>query len=282
MVKNLMKLLPPVSLLFILKLFTIQSINSQNYKLVWNEEFNYSGKPDPDKWNHETGFIRNLEEQIYTKRRKNVRVKNGKLELIARKENFKNKRYNPEVKNYRINTETSDYTSGSINTKEKFEFKYGRVEVRAKLPSGDGVWPAIWMLGVNFEEVEYPYAGEIDIMEHVGKNPNEIHATVHFPWDNAQGIKSHGGSKIIANPSEEFHVYSVNWTEDKIQFLIDNSLYHEFNTHLLNGKNNPFRKPFYLILNLALGGNWPGPVDPEIFPQKFIIDYVRVYKEIED
>ena len=250
--------------------------------LIWNEEFNDQGKPDSEKWNFETGFIRNLEEQIYTKRRKNVRMKDGKLELIARKEKFKNKRFDPEVKNYRINTEYSAYTSASINTKDKFDFRYGRVEVRAKLPQGNGVWPAIWMLGANFEEIEYPYAGEIDIMEYVGKESNEIHATVHFPWDNAQGIKSDGGKRMINDPSEEFHVYSLNWTLEKIEFLIDNQIYHTFHIDEAGDKNNPFRKPFYLILNLALGGNWAGDVDPEIFPQKFIVDYVRVYKKIEE
>ncbi len=276
MKKLLQYLTTPLLLLFFI------NMNSQAYKLIWNEEFNHSGKPDPEKWNFETGFIRNLEEQIYTKRRKNIRVRNEKLEIIARKENYKNKRFNPKIKNYRINTEMAEYTSASINTRGKFEFKYGRVEVRAKLPSGNGVWPAIWMLGANFEEIEYPYAGEIDIMEHVGKKANEVHATVHFPWDNAAGIKSNGGSIIIDNPSEEFHVYSVNWTSEKIEFLIDNSLYHSFDIDQAGNEQNPFRKPFYLILNLALGGNWAGPADPNIFPQKFVIDYVRVYKEIEE
>jgi len=271
-----------ISAVYILTFLFFQMLHSQNYKLIWNEEFNYSGKPDPKKWNHETGFIRNLEEQIYTKRKKNSKVRNGKLEITARKEEFRNKKYNPEIQNYRYNTQTSDYTSASINTKDKFEFTYGRIEVRAKLPSGNGVWPAIWMLGANFEEIEYPYAGEIDIMEHVGKAPNEVHATIHFPWNNAQGIASNGGTKHLDNPSEEFHVYSVSWTSEKIEFLIDNSLYHSFKIDKAGDKKNPFRKPFYLTINLALGGNWAGPVDPEIFPQKFIVDYVRVYKQIEE
>ena len=255
---------------------------AQNYELVWSDEFRYSGKPDPDKWNYETGFIRNLEEQIYTRRSKNVRVKNGKLELVALKENYKNRRYNPEIQNYRYNTASADYTSGSITTKDKFEFQYGRVEVRAKLPEGQGVWPAIWTLGANFEEIEYPYAGEIDIMEHVGVEPDSIHATVHFPWENRIGIKSNGGSIKIDDVSENFHVYSVSWDRDKIEFLVDNSVYHTFKINDAGKEHNPFRKPFYLILNLALGGNWAGEVDPEIFPQKFLIDYVRVYKKIEE
>ncbi|MCB7480444.1 glycoside hydrolase family 16 protein [Christiangramia sediminis] len=269
-------------LTFILIFFSIQFSNSQSYKLIWNDDFNNDGKPDSEKWNFETGFIRNLEEQIYTNRKKNVRINDGKLELIARKENFRNKKFDPSIQNYRFNTEYSAYTSGSIHTKDKFEFRYGRVEVRAKLPKGNGVWPAIWMLGANFYEIEYPNAGEIDIMEYVGKETGKIHATVHFPWDDAQGIKSDGGSELISDPSEKFHVYSMNWTSEKIEFLIDNSLFHTFNIDEAGDKNNPFRKPFYLILNLALGGNWAGEVDPEIFPQKFIVDYVRVYKEIEE
>lgn len=257
-------------------------MRSQGYKLVWADNFDFQGKPDPEKWNYETGFIRNLEEQIYTKRKKNSSIKNGKLEIIALKEDFKNKNFDPEIQNYRYNTPSSEYTSASLNTKDKFEFKYGRVEVRAKLPSGAGLWPAIWMLGANFDEIEYPKAGEIDIMEHVGIAPNEVHATVHFPWDNPGGIRSNSGTTKVDSPSEEFHIYSVNWTSEKIEFLLDNSVYHSFQIDKAGKENNPFHKPFYIIINLALGGNWPGPIDPDIFPQKFIIDYVRVYKQIEE
>ncbi|WP_242670077.1 glycoside hydrolase family 16 protein [Gramella sp. KN1008] len=258
------------------------TMNSQSYKLVWADNFEYNGKPDPEKWNYETGFIRNLEEQIYTSRKKNVRIRNGKLEIIARKEKYRNSRFDPTVRNYRINTAYAEYTSGSINTKDKFEFRYGRVEVRAKLPQGEGIWPAIWMLGANFDQIEYPLAGEIDIMEYVGKTPNEIHSTVHFPGNKRKEIKSNGGTKTLNSPYENFHIYSLNWTPEKIDFLIDNSVFHSFKIDEAGEKNNPFRKPFYLILNLALGGNWAGDVDPEVFPQKFVIDYVRVYKKIEE
>ena len=254
-------------------------VHSQSYELIWADEFDIPGEPDPEKWNYETGFIRNLEEQIYTKRKKNVRIRKGKLEIIARKEVFKNKRYNPEVKNYRINTLSAQYTSASINTKDKFEFRYGRVDVKAKLPSGKGVWPAIWMLGANFDEIEYPKAGEIDIMEYVGKAPGNIHSTLHFPWDNDKGIRSDGNSSTIDSPSERYHIYSIEWTPERIEFLVDDSVHHGFNIDEAGEEDNPFRKPFYLIINLALGGNWAGEVDPTIFPQKFLIDYVRVYKK---
>lgn len=252
-------------------------MNSQDHKLVWADNFDISGKPDPEKWNYEIGFIRNLEEQVYTSRKRNLRIRNGKLEIIARKETFKNKYFDPSVKNYRFNTPSAEYTSGSIHTKDRFEFKYGRVEVRAKLPSGNGVWPAIWMLGANFDDVEYPKAGEIDIMEYVGKNTGEVHSTVHFAGDNNL-IKSDGGMVNLKDPSENYHIYSLNWTPEKIEFLIDNSVNHTFIIEEAGGKNNPFRKPFYLILNLALGGNWAGEIDPGNLPQKFLIDYVRVYQ----
>lgn len=254
-------------------------MNSQGYKLVWADNFNISGNPDPENWNYETGFVRNLEEQIYTKRKKNIRVKKGNLEIIALREKFRNRNYDPNIKNYRINTPNSDYTSASINTKDKFEFRYGRVEIRAKVPKGQGLWPAIWMLGANFDEIDYPKAGEIDIMEHVGKEPENIHATVHYSANT--GIQSDGGTQIIPDLSEDYHVYSVSWSPEKIEFLVDNSVFHSFNIEEAGKENNPFRKPFYLIINLALGGNWAGKLDPEIFPQKFLIDYVRVYKKVE-
>ena len=268
-------------ILLLFFLTSLQSTVSQNYQLVWSDEFNTPGKPDPEKWSYETGFIRNLEEQIYTKRKKNVRIKNGKLELVARKEDFKNEYFDPEIQNYRFNTASANYTSGSIHTRGKFEFKYGRIDVRAKLPKGNGIWPAIWMLGANFEEIEYPLAGEIDIMEHVGKEPGKIHGTLHFPWPNKQGIKSNGGTITVENPSENYHIYSLIWDKDKIEFLVNNESYHSFKIEKAREDRNPFRKPFYIILNLALGGNWAGEIDPEIFPQKFLIDYVRVYKRLE-
>ena len=126
-------------------------MNAQGYSLLWHDEFTNSGKPDPEKWSYETGFVRNLEEQIYTTRKKNARIRNGKLEIIALKETYKNRNYNPKGKNYKINTPEAYYTSASIHTSKKFEFQYGRVEVRAKLPKGKGIWAAIWMLGANFE-----------------------------------------------------------------------------------------------------------------------------------
>ncbi|WP_257710584.1 glycoside hydrolase family 16 protein [Gramella sp. MT6] len=269
-----------LTLLFI-STFSLQA-QSQNYKLIWKDDFNYSGKPDPEKWNYETGFVRNLEKQIYTKRKKNVRIQNGNLELITLNEDYKNKSYDAYIRNYRFNTPYAEFTSGSINTKGKFEFKYGRIDVCAKLPLGKGLWPAIWMLGSNFNEVAYPEAGEIDIMEYVGIEPNEIHGTVHFPENYSRKLRSDGGIKKLKDLSEKFHVYSVDWSKDKIDLLVDNEVYHSFEVEEAGSENNPFRKPFYLILNLALGGKWAGKVDEEVLPQKFLIDYVRVYQRMEE
>ncbi len=251
---------------------------SQNYELIWQDEFEYHGKPNTEKWNFEKGFIRNLEKQYYTTRRKNIRVKDGKLIITARKEKYRNRNYKADSPNWKYYTHFADFTSASINTKGKFEVRYGRIDVRAKLPEGDGVWPAIWMLGADFDEVGWPNTGEIDIMEHVGKVPDEIHGTVHFPSNNINGYDSQAAVKKIKNAAADFHIYSIDWNEEKIDFLIDNEVYHSFQISEAGAENNPFRKPFYLIINLALGGNWAGEIDPEIFPQQFVIDYVRVFR----
>ncbi|MFV8225666.1 glycoside hydrolase family 16 protein [Christiangramia aquimixticola] len=254
------------------------SMISQNYELLWHDEFNTEGKPNPEFWNYETGFIRNLEKQIYTKRKRNVRVKDGKLEITARRETYYNKKFNSVIKNYRYNTQFANYTSGSIHTRGKIEITYGRIDISAKLPEGKGLWPAIWMLGANFKEVAYPNAGEIDIMEHVGKDSLIIHGTVHYPWDNNTGYKSSTASTSLENPSKQYHLYSAVWTPEKIDFLVDGKVYHSFKISEAKPENNPFHKPFYLIINLAVGGNWPGEIEKDIFPQKLFIDYVRVYK----
>ena len=215
---------------------------------VWNYELG-NGCPDLCGWG-------NNERQMYTK--DNVAIKDGNLVLTAA---FDGK----------------NYTSGKINTKNKIEFKYGTVEVRAKLPTGQGVWPAIWMLGTNISEVGWPKAGEIDIMEYVGKNPHEIHTTLHT----SDSYGESKNTKITTIPSieEGFHVYKADWTKDFIKFYIDEVLVYTFSPELKNEDTWPFDQPFYLLLNLAVGGNFGGPeVDDSIFPQEFLIDYVKIYK----
>ena len=260
--------------------FLPMAINAQEYELIWNDEFDYRGKPDKEKWTHETGFIRNLEEQYYTKRKKNAIVKDNVLKIIARKEEYRNRKFDPDIQNYRYNTKKAYYTSASLHTHKKFDLNFGKIEVRAKLPQGKGVWPAIWMLGSNFHDIEWPYSGEIDILEFVGKDPYTIHATVHYPKGKSANIKSEGGQlELETSPTKAFHIYGMNWDSEKIEFSFDNHVYYTFKIDEADTENNPFKKPFFLILNFALGGKWAGEIDDSIFPQEYVIDYVRIYKK---
>ena len=252
---------------------------SANRKLVWSDEFNYTGLPDQKKWNYEVGFIRNNEEQYYTKARKeNVRVENGSLIIEGRKEKYRNAKYNPFSDKWQVKDEFAKYTSGSINTRGKASWKYGYIEIRAKIPTGQGSWPAIWMMGI---EKWWPACGEIDIMENIGKEPDIIHATVHWKSLATGKHKMSGGWVKAPKVYEGFHVYSVDWNKDRIIFYIDGKKYFSYTiTDDAGGagENNAFRKPFYLLLNLALGGNWPGKLNPQILPLKYYIDYVRIYQ----
>jgi beta-glucanase (GH16 family) len=240
---------------------------SGNWDLVWSDEFNHDGLPDPTKWDNEVGFVRNHESQYYTRARKaNARVEHGVLIIECRKERFSVKSGKPV-----------EYTSASLFTKYAESFCYGRIEVRAKLPQGKGVWPAIWTLGNEMSKVGWPACGEIDIMEFVGKEPNSIYGTVHYAVDGKHQM-DHKGFQT-GRPVEGFHVYAIEWFPDRIDFFFDDTKYH---TVLLDkagyGADNPFRKPHKLIINFALGGIWGGDVDDTVLPQKFLIDYVRIYK----
>ena len=151
------------------------------------------------------------------------------------------------------------------------------MEVRAKLPTVGGTWPAIWMLGSDIEEVGWPACGEIDIMEYVGKTPHEIHTTLHTPASFGQSVNTN--VETIGDIEEGFHVYKTNWSKDAIKFYIDNQLMYTFSPKEKNKKNYPFNKPFFVILNMAIGGSFGGPdVDDSIFPQEFIIDYIKIYQ----
>ncbi len=239
----------------------------EGWKLVWADEFNYHGLPDKTKWDYEMGFIRNREHQFYTRARlENARVEHGNLVIECRKEHFTPENHAPV-----------EYTAASLITLKKADWQYGRIEVRAKLPHGKGVWPAIWTLGTNMTQVGWPRCGEIDIMEFVGKEPNGIHGTLHYAVHGKH--QSDEGRLEVNQPFDAFHVYAVEWTPERIDFYFDTQKYH---TVLLDkagkGESNSFRAPHYLILNFALGGEWGGPIDDIVLPQKFLIDYVRVYK----
>jgi beta-glucanase (GH16 family) len=242
-----------------------QNEGKDQRKLVWAEEFNYSGLPDPSKWQYEEGLIRNNEAQYYTKERlKNTRVENGVLTITAHKEEF----------------EGAHYTSASINTKGKYEFTRGRIEARAKLPEGRGTWPAIWTLGTNIDEVDWPACGEIDIMEFVGYEPDKVYANVHTKDYNHAIGKGRGGSLTVTKPFADFHVYAVEWYNDRMDFYFDDIKYYTCPRKGEGIGEWPFEAPQYLLINLAIGGAWGGTmgINDAIFPVEYQIDYVRVYK----
>ena len=235
--------------------------------LVWADDFD-GDVVNSGNWTFETGATGsgNNELQNYTNG-SNAKVQDGILTITAKKLND--------------NKAAGSYTSTRIISSGKKEFTYGRMEIRAKLPSGTGIWPAIWMLGSNIGNVGWPACGEIDIMEYVGYQPNTVHATVHTPA--GYGSNGSGSSKTLQTAEEEFHVYGLFWTEKEMVFYtdsIDNVTYRYVPSNKTDD-NWPFNKPQFFILNVAVGGNWGGAqgIDNSIFPQSMQIDYVRVYQE---
>jgi beta-glucanase (GH16 family) len=239
----------------------------QKKKLIWSDEFNYNGLPDHSKWSYDTGNSGwgNRELEYYTRDRlENARVENGRLIIEIRKELFG----------------SASYTSARLVTKNKGDWKYGRVDVRAKLPKGKGIWPAIWMLSTGNKYGHWPHSGEIDIMENVGYIPDTVYGSIHTgAFNHVIGTQKTKGY-LVKDLSEEYHVYSIDWDPKKIRFYIDNHLYQQFDNDNQGPEHWPFDQPFHLILNCAVGGNWGGKygVDDSIFPQKMEIDWVRIYQ----
>jgi glycerophosphoryl diester phosphodiesterase len=231
---------------------------SNEMKLIWSDEFNYIGVPDSTKWGYDIGSHGwgNNESQYYTSRPENVNVQNGILSIKVSKEEYKG----------------SHYTSARILTKDKFSFKYGKVEIRAKQPSGGGVWPALWLLGNNSKEVGWPACGEIDIMEYAGNRVDKVTAALHHPGHS--GGNPDGGFKMITNAETEFHIYTLEWTPENIRIFVDNQQFFDF----VNSRSVPFNSDFFLIFNCAMGGNYGGAIDPNFTSSNFDIDYVRVYQ----
>jgi beta-glucanase (GH16 family) len=272
-------LLVPLLLLLAACTQTVE-VRSLEWRLVWSDEFSGEGLPDPAKWDYEEGFVRNQEAQFYTRARpENARVEDGLLIIEGRRERRPNPAHDPGAEGWKAQREAAEYTSASLITLGRASWRYGRIEVRARLPRGHGVWPAIWMMGTNRSEVGWPACGEIDVMEFVGKHPDRIHGTVHYPVEG--GHRSNGGRLDTPAPYEDFHVYAVEWSAERIDLFFDGTLYHSFAIDEAGpGEDNPFRRPHYLLINLALGGSWGGPIDDGVLPARYAIDWVRVYERV--
>ncbi len=237
------------------------------WNLVWHDEFDGSAI-DPKNWTFETGTsvgMGNAELEDYTDRQENARLENGMLVIEARQEQF----------------EGASYTSARLNSQGLREFQYGRVEARIKLPSGQGLWPAFWMLGNDFGKTKaWPFCGEIDVMEYVGRTPDTIYQTVHGPgYSGNKGIGFHA----ILDPAtlqNDFHVYAVEWQPNEIRWSVDDKeTFKVTPDQLPAGSQWVFDHPFFIILNLAVGGGLPGyPNSTTVFPQQMLVDYVRVYQ----
>jgi beta-glucanase (GH16 family) len=271
-----MRILPLIISIFFIPFLQCQNEQNVNlntnqvheYKLIWSDEFDYTGLPSETKWNYDVGGHGwgNNELQYYTyKNLKNARVENGILIIESHKENIENK----------------NYSSARLITKGKGDWKYGKIEVRAKLPAGIGSWPAIWMLG-STTPLKWPDDGEIDIMEHVGFDPSVIHASVHTKKYH-HSIGTQKTNKVIVDDfNTSFHVYEVEWNKEFVSVGIDGKPYFKFDNEGSGYEAWPFDNPMHLLLNIAIGGNWGGQkgIDDTIFPIKMEIDYVRVYQNV--
>ena len=236
------------------------------YTLAWSDEFSGSSL-NLGIWNQETGNNGgwgNNELEYYTNSSKNYLVSNGNLVIEARKEDIG----------------SQHYSSGRMTTQGKKSFTFGRIDIRAKLPVAKGMWPALWMLGSNIGSVPWPGCGETDIMELIGTNPSRVYGTAH--WKRLDGAHDSKGSQFDlagANFSQQFHVFSLLWTTDQMKWLIDDQLYLTVVKADVGTSNYPFNLPSFMIFNVAVGGDWPGPPDAStIFPQRMIVDYVRVFQ----
>ncbi len=243
---------------------------AQQDSLVWSDEFNGSGAPDPAKWGYDLGAggWGNNEIQNYTNSTQNSRQEGGMLVINA-------------VKN------GSTWTSARLLTRYKFSFTYGTVIFRAKLPVGIGTWPALWMLGANLGTAGWPACGEVDVMEMVGKDPAVIHSSIHTP--SSYGATVNTKTKYVGTFNTEFHTYQVKWTPEKMEFSIDSVAFYTYNPSVKNSSTWPFDKACFLIMNIAMGGNWGSDpqyetnglkngIDPTLSTATMTVDYVRVYQ----
>lgn len=246
--------------------------DSKEYEMVWNDEFDYTGLPDPAKWTYDTegneaGWGNN-ESQWYTvENNENAWVENGKLRITALRKDFQNKKF----------------TSARLVSKP--DWKYGKIEVSARLPEATGTWPAIWMMpgGWSFNDGNWPAVGEIDIMEHVGHDLNVVHASAHSKDYQWQAGTQKTGTIRVPGATSEFNRYSLEWTPEALKAFVNDSLYFEYKNEGLGDSKWPYDKPFYLIMNVAVGGHWGSVkgIDENAFPQTMEVDYVRVWQKKE-
>jgi beta-glucanase (GH16 family) len=258
----------PLLLAGLIASLTATAQNRTGWTLIWADEFSQpnGSSPDTNKWANDLGAggWGNAELEYYTARTNNARIENGHLVIEARQENFSG----------------SSYTSARLKTQGKWSWTYGRIEACMKLPFGQGIWPAFWMLGTNINPVGWPACGEIDIMENIGREPTIVHGTVHGPGYSGGGGIS--GSNSLPNNvpfADDFHVYSIEWTTNQIKWFVDDRQYFSITpASLPTGASWVFSRPQFILLNLTVGGNWPGKPDAStVFPQKMLVDYVRVY-----
>lgn len=269
----------------------------QQWTLVWSDEFDGpdGSVPDPKKWTYDIGVggngWGNHELEYYTNLPRNASIQNGNLVITAVKENYTGPGSAPHAptdgssagQTSVTGQVTRHYTSARLKTQGLFEQTYGRFEARIRIPYGQGMWPAFWMLGADIDKAGWPRSGEIDIMENIGKEPSKVHGSIHGPGPSAPGTDDM--SAVYALPSgrrfaDEFHVFAVEWEPKTIRFYVDGDLYETATpAGLPHGTGWTFDHPFFLLLNLAVGGDWPGSPDASThFPRQMLVDYVRVYE----
>lgn len=237
------------------------------YVSLWKDEFSGTAI-DNSIWGYDIGNSGwgNNESQYYTNSPNNSFISDGNLVIEARKENYQG----------------SEYTSARLLTKNKQTFTFGRVDIRAVLPKGQGIWPALWMLGTKIDQTGWPYCGEIDIMEIIGSEPDKVHGTIHFgPQGATQSTQLTGTHTLSSGDfSDKYHVFSLIWSQDNIEILVDDISYFKVSKTQV-GAIYPFNEPFFVIFNIAVGGNWPGyPDATTVFPQRMWVDYIRVFQKI--
>lgn len=261
---------PGAFILPLLIMLTAVQISFAQWELIWSDEFDYTGLPEKTKWGYDVGTGSNgwgnQELQYYTKDSlKNARVENGNLIITARKEKL----------------QSSNYTSVRLISKNKGDWLYGKFEIAAKLPTGKGLWPAIWMLPTDWEYGNWPKSGELDIMENVGFDPFMVHFNIHTEAYNHSIGTNKGASVKLDDPHTKFNVYAMEWYTDSIVFFANGARTFTFKNEKTGSAVWPFDKRFHLLLNIAVGGSWGGQqgVDTTIFPKEMIIDYVRVYRQ---